>query len=141
MSEYMMLRQRMLAAVLSIALALGGLLSAAHVTPAQARAVESSFTPASYFVHFTCDYAKNKAYGRICVHVEPRAALTITIIYTCVAKSATGPDLRGTFFANGRGYHSFWWVPNAGCAGWAVATVRAVWHGYVTQNEVTFWVA
>jgi len=141
MNECMVLRQRALAAILGIVLAFGGLLSAADVTPAQAQAVGSIITPASYFVHFTCDYAKNKAYGRICVHVEPRAALTIAIIYTCVAKSATGPDLRGTFFANGRGYHVFWWLPNAGCAGWAVATVRAVWHGHVTQNEVTFWVA
>jgi len=98
----------------------------------------ATHTPTPHlFIQFTCAQAANYSYGRVCVHTQPYAQLTITVRY-CSGYEATSRSLRGTFAANGNGDQEWTWTPETKCAGTAIATVGASWQGQSTTNTDAF---
>jgi hypothetical protein len=96
----------------------------------------TSTTPRLY-VHFTCNYATDKVYGKVCVHTLPDAALTITVRY-CTGRVAVSRSLKGTAHATQWGNRNWSWTPDTKCRGTAYATVIAHWHGQSATNTVAF---
>lgn len=84
--------------------------------------------PATAAITFTCAQAVDHAYGRVCVHTAPGAALTIVVRY-CSGYRAVSHSLRGTSYADGSGNHTWTWTPDTKCRGPATATVTASLHG------------
>ncbi|GAC1459064.1 MAG: hypothetical protein PVSMB4_18450 [Ktedonobacterales bacterium] len=118
---------------------------AAHATavPGRTAAPTRTFTPlpvnAAVALTFTCASAVDNTAGRICVHTQPGAALTISVSY-CSGFSQPDPSssLQGTVYADGSGDYVWRWTPQTTCHGTALAYVTAKWHGQMGYYSYTF---
>ena len=89
------------------------------------------------FLSFTCAQAVDYSYGRVCVHSQPGAALTITVTY-CTGYNAVSKSLQGTQYANSSGNYEWDWTPQTKCRGSATAYVQASWNGQSTSQSDDF---
>lgn len=93
--------------------------------------------PAQLAIAFTCASAVDYSTGRVCVHTDPGAALTITVTY-CSGYTAKSASLQGTSYADGSGNHEWDWTPETKCKGTATADVTATWQGQSAENTDDF---
>lgn len=84
---------------------------------------------------FTCASGTLRGIGKVCIHTQPQAALTITVRY-CDGTTAKG--LRGNVFANSSGNYTWTWLVRTSCAGTATATVTAKWNGQSITSADSF---
>jgi hypothetical protein len=117
--------------VLLILIALAfGVLVVEHPGPTQA--VGPKLT-----LQFTCAQAIDYQSGRICVHTQAGAALTITITY-CSGYRAVSSSLQGIAYADARGNYTWSWTPETVCWGPALARVTASVSGQRTSKSDRF---
>ncbi len=93
--------------------------------------------PASLTLTFTCAQAVDYQSGKVCVHTQPGAALTIKVKY-CSGYYATSKSLQGTKIANSSGNYTWHWVPETKCRGSATAYVTAKWNGQTVSKSDVF---
>jgi hypothetical protein len=89
------------------------------------------------FLSFTCAQAVDYSYGRVCVHTQPGAALTITVTY-CTGYNAVSHSLQGTEYADSSGNYEWDWTPETKCRGSATAYVQASWNGQSASQSDDF---
>ncbi len=80
-------------------------------------------------------------HARVCVQTAPGAALTITVRFCNGAPDASS-ELKGTVYANSKGYHEWNWKPQPDCKGRLIwkgdAVVRAQLDGQSTSLSTSF---
>lgn len=86
---------------------------------------------------FTCAQAVDYQSGRVCVHTQANAALTIKVTY-CTGRSAVSNSLKGTQHANSGGNHTWTWTPETKCRGQATALVTEHFKGHSLSKSHTF---
>lgn len=101
------------------------------------RPARAEAAPASLTLSFTCAQAVDYQYGKVCVHTQPGAALTIKVKY-CSGFYATSKSLQGTKIANSSGNYTWHWVPETKCRGSATAYVTAKWNGQTVSKSDVF---
>jgi hypothetical protein len=95
-------------------------------------------TPTTTFpLQFTCAKAVDYQFGKVCVHTNAGAALTIKVLY-CSGFYAKSKSLQGTRTADASGNYTWRWIPQTSCRGPATATVTATWHGQTKTKSDTF---
>ncbi|GAC1426006.1 MAG: hypothetical protein PVS3B3_00090 [Ktedonobacteraceae bacterium] len=113
-----------LAAILIIIM-VGAIISSAF-TLAQPHYVYAAAPKLS--IQFTCANAVDYKQGKVCVHTQAKAALTIRIKY-CTGYYAVSKSLKGTQYADTRGNHTWTWTPQTKCKGPAIAYVNEQFAG------------
>lgn len=115
-----------------------------HIVPVHAQVSSysslqgtTSLANAKLSISFTCSYAKNRAYGKVCVHTLAKAALTIKVRY-CTGYYAVSSSLKGTSYADASGNKAWSWVPDTKCLGKAIAFATAQFGKQSTSNSVSF---
>ena len=80
-------------------------------------------------IQFTCANAIDNKQGKVCVHTQAKAALTIRIKY-CTGYYAVSKSLKGTQYADTHGNHTWTWTPQTKCKGPAAAYVNEQFGGH-----------
>jgi hypothetical protein len=125
------LRPKQLFLVVSLVMILLALLVSSFVyTSAHAAAPKLS-------VQFTCAQAVDHHSGKVCVHTQARAALTIKVRY-CSKYYATSKSLKGTQDADAHGNHTWSWVPDTKCKGAATAYVTEIYEKHPSTFSKSF---
>ena len=101
--------------------------SAAQAAPASAR----------LSITFTCAQAVDYQFGRVCVHTQANAGLTITVTY-CTGHSAVSKSLKGTQHADAKGNYIWNWTPQTRCRGEATVFVTEHSKGHSASFSESF---
>ncbi len=80
-------------------------------------------------------------HGRVCVQTSPGAALTIAVRF-CNGAPDPSSELKGTVYADSKGYYEWIWTPQPDCKGRPIwkgeAVVKAQLHGHTTSLSASF---
>ena len=108
-------------------------MSVIAVPPPSSRRAAAPTT--SLTLRFTCAQAVDTQTGKVCVHTQPGAGLTIKIKY-CSGYYATNSTLKGTKHADAKGNYTWTWTPQTTCHGSATAYVAAALSGqHVSKSD------
>lgn len=88
-------------------------------------------------IRFTCAQAVNYHSGRICVHTQAHAGLTIKVTY-CNGQIALSKGLIGTWHADAKGNLMWGWTARTTCRGKATALVTERFKGQSLSATDTF---
>lgn len=110
----------------------------------QSRAATASVSPAAtttaaagFTITFTCASGVLKGAGKLCVHTQPNALLSLKVRY-CDGAYAGGKGLNSSVRADSSGNYTWRWKVHTGCAGTATATVTAKSAGQTVTQSTTF---
>ncbi len=106
------------------------LISGFILTPARAAAPKLS-------LQFTCAQAVDHQSGKVCIHTQDGAALTIKVKY-CTGYYAVSKSLKGTQKADSHGNYSWSWVPDTKCKGAATAYVTETYDKHTLSASKGF---
>jgi hypothetical protein len=109
----------------------------ASSSTANATASMTATAAAPLTVAFTCASGRIKRTGKVCVHTQANAILTLTVRY-CDGTYAGGKGLNGSTSADASGDYTWEFAVHTKCAGTATATVVAKSAGQTVTKSTTF---
>lgn len=120
----------------ALLIVVGAIVLGAMTRPATPAPPQITVTP-SFPLLITCARAKEYISGEICIETEPGALLSLQVTY-CSGEKAQSESLKQVQQANNQGKFVWVWIPQTACAGEAVASVTAQWHGLRVEKSVRF---